>query len=172
MEFPEDTSFGEHNAAWVIDYKLRLFAANPTTMKRATRKGTPIAIQEMADIDGRLAAMDKVGIDNQVVFPSLWLGTFAENAEFEAALGRAQNDFMAARCALSNGRIWYVAIVPWRRPDLAVEEIRRVKANGCVAGIFARGLECDTQAARLLRRRRSTRCSVPECSSRASSTRT
>jgi predicted TIM-barrel fold metal-dependent hydrolase len=40
--------------------------------------------------------------------------------------------------------LWYVAVVTWRRPDLAVQEIRRVKGQGCVAGIFARGLEWDT----------------------------
>ncbi len=28
--FPEDTCFGSHNAAWVIDYKLRFFGSNPT----------------------------------------------------------------------------------------------------------------------------------------------
>ena len=36
VELPEDTYFGEHNAAWIIDYKLRMYAANPTTMKRAS----------------------------------------------------------------------------------------------------------------------------------------
>jgi predicted TIM-barrel fold metal-dependent hydrolase len=50
---------------------------------------------------------------------------------------------MATQCARSGGRIWYVAIIPWRRPDLAVQEIRRVKTLGSVAGIFARGLEWD-----------------------------
>ena len=37
--FPEDTCFGTHNAAWVIDYKLRYFASNPTLMKRAQGQG-------------------------------------------------------------------------------------------------------------------------------------
>jgi hypothetical protein len=40
----------------------------------------------------------------------------AENVELEAALARSYNQFMAAQCAQSNGRIRYVAIVPWRRP--------------------------------------------------------
>ncbi|HSQ11668.1 MAG TPA: amidohydrolase family protein, partial [Candidatus Deferrimicrobium sp.] len=47
------------------------------------------------------------------------------------------------QCALSGGRIWYVAIVPWRRPDMAVKEIRRIKTLGCAAGIYARGIEWD-----------------------------
>jgi predicted TIM-barrel fold metal-dependent hydrolase len=141
--FPEDTCFGSHNAGWVIDYKLRFFASNPTSMKRARDKDVPIPVQELRDVKQRLACMDELGIDKQVVFPSLWLGCLAENVELEAALARSYNKFMAAQCAQSGGRIWYVAIVPWRRPDLAVQEIRRAKAQGGVAGIFARGLEWD-----------------------------
>jgi predicted TIM-barrel fold metal-dependent hydrolase len=141
--FPEDTCFGERNAAWVIDYKLRHFAATPTLMKQAREKGVPIPVQEMNDVAGRLDCMDDLGIDRQVVFPSVWLGCLAENEELEAALAKSYNQFMATQCGKSAGRVWYVAVVTWRRPDLAVQEIRRVKEEGCVAGIFARGLEWD-----------------------------
>jgi predicted TIM-barrel fold metal-dependent hydrolase len=141
--FPEDTCFGSHNAAWVIDYKLRFFAANPTLMKRAHEKNVPIPVQEMRDVEQRLRFMDELGIDTQVVFPSIWLGCLAENFELEAALARSYNKFMAAQCAQSHRRIWYVAVVTWRRPDLAVQEIRRAKADGSVAGLYARGIEWD-----------------------------
>lgn len=141
--FPEDTCFGSHNAAWVIDYKLRFFAANPTLMKRAHEKAVPIPVQEMRDVRRRLGFMDELGIDTQVVFPSIWLGCLAENVELEAALARSYNKFMAAQCGQSHGRIWYVAVVTWRRPDLAAQEIRRAKAEGSVAGVYARGIEWD-----------------------------
>jgi uncharacterized protein len=141
--FPEDTCFGSHNAAWVIDYKLRFFAATPTLMTRAREKNVPIAVQEMRDVGQRLSYLDELGIDTQVVFPSLWLGCLAENVELEAALARSYNKFMATQCAQSNGRLWYVAVVTYRRPDLAVQEIRRAKAQGSVAGIYARGIEWD-----------------------------
>lgn len=143
VEFPEDTCFGTHNAAWVIDYKLRFFASNPTLMKRAQGKGSTIPVQELRDVPQRLAAMDELGIDTQVVFPSIWLGCLAENVELEAALARSYNQFMANQCGESNGRIRYVAIVPWRRPELAVREIKRVQTLGSAVGIFARGLEWD-----------------------------
>ena len=61
VKFPQDTYFGSHDAAWVIDYKIRLYAANPTIMTRATQKGTEIPIQEMNDVPGRLAAMHAAG---------------------------------------------------------------------------------------------------------------
>ncbi len=141
--FPEDTCFGSHNAAWVIDYKLRFFAANPTSMKRAHEKDVPIEIQELRDVKQRISCMDELGIDRQVVFPSIWLGCLAENVDLEAALARSYNQFMATQCGQSGGRLWYVAIVPWRRPEMATQEIKRVKSLGSVAGIYARGIEWD-----------------------------
>ncbi len=141
--FPEDTCFGDRNAGWVIDYKLRHFAGTPTCMKLSREKGVSIPVQEMTDVSQRLACMDELAIDRQVVFPSLWLGCLAENVELEAALAHSYNQFMATQCKHSAGRLWYVAVVPWRRPDLAVREIQWAKEQGCVTGIFARGLEWD-----------------------------
>jgi predicted TIM-barrel fold metal-dependent hydrolase len=102
-----------------------------------------VPVQELQDVPGRLACMDELGIDVQVVFPSIWLGVLAENVELEAALARSYNQFMANQCAQSGGRIAYVAVLPFRRPDLAGQEIRRVREMGGVVGIFARGLEWD-----------------------------
>ncbi len=144
VTFPKNTYFGSHDAAWVIDYKIRLYAANPTIMTRATQKDTSIPIQELADVAGRVAAMDMMGIDHQVVFPSIWLGVLAENVELEAALASSYNTFMAKQCGLSNGRLTYVAVLPWRRSDLAVAEIKRVTQLGSAIGIFCRGMEWDS----------------------------
>ena len=141
--FPEDTCFGSHNAGWVIDYKLRFFSATPTLMARAKHKDIPIPVQEFQDVRQRLGYMDEMGIEKQVIFPSIWLGCLAENVELEAALARSYNKFMAAQCAKSGGRCWYVMLVTWRRPDLAIQEIGRAKAQGGVAGVFARGVEWD-----------------------------
>ena len=141
--FPEDTIFGSHNGAWIIDYKMRLYGGTPTLMKRAQEKGATIGAQEITDVEERVAAMAELGVDKQVVFPSLWQGAVAENVELEAALARSYNEFMATQCGQSEGRLWYIAVVPFRRPDLAAEEIRRVKKLGSVAGIYARGVEWD-----------------------------
>ena len=95
IQLPEDTCFGSHNAAWIIDYKLRLHAANPTFMKRALEKDIPIPVQELTDVPGRLGYLDALSVDKQVIFPSLWLGCPSENVELEAALARSYNRFMA-----------------------------------------------------------------------------
>ena len=66
VQFPEDTVFGAHNAAWVIDYKIRLYGGTPTIMNRARQKGADIGVQELTDIQGRIAAMAETGIDKQI----------------------------------------------------------------------------------------------------------
>ncbi len=143
VQFPEDTCFGSQNAAWVIDYKLRLYAATPTLMKQASEKGVPIPVQEMNDVPGRLSYLDLLKVDCQVIFPSLWLGCPSENVELEAALARSYNRFMANQCNQSGGRQRFAAVLPWRRPDLAIEEMRQLKERGSVASIFVHGIEWD-----------------------------
>jgi predicted TIM-barrel fold metal-dependent hydrolase len=112
-------------------------------MKRSSQKGAAIGVQELTDIEGRLAAMAEAGVDKQVVFPTLWQGPVAEDPELEVALAQSWNSFMAAQCAKSDGRLWYAAVIPYRRPAAAVAEILRVKAQGSVAGIYTHGIEWD-----------------------------
>jgi len=143
VQFPEDTIFGAHNAAWVIDYKLRLYGGTPTIMKRSSQKGATIGSQELTDIEERVAAIAEAGVDKQVVFPTIWQGPVAENVELEAALASSWNTYMATQCAKSEGRLYYACVIPYRRPDLAVAELRRVKQMGCAVGIYTHGMEWD-----------------------------
>ena len=143
VTFPADAAFGEHNAVWLIDYKVRQSAANPTSMIRAQQKEISIGSQELTDVGARLEDMDEVGIEKQVIYPSLWLGCLAEDVELEAALARSYNEFMATQCNKSGGRLFYSAIVPFRRPEVAAAEVRRVRQMGSAASIFVRGMEWD-----------------------------
>ena len=86
----------------------------PTLMEAASVKRESIDAQEMTDIDARLKDMDKVKIDTQVVFPSLFLTTTARDLRLEAALLRAYNSFLGECSAASKGRIRFAALVPIR----------------------------------------------------------
>ncbi|NIO08669.1 MAG: amidohydrolase family protein, partial [Deltaproteobacteria bacterium] len=140
---PADTSFEDNNAFWVIDQKIRHVGATPTTAKRAETKGVDVPSQEITDVGARLADMDRFGIKKQVVFPTIWMACLAEDPDLELALARSYNEFISRQCNQSGGRLWYAAIIPFRRPDRAVEEIKRVATLGGAVGIFARGLEWD-----------------------------
>lgn len=140
---PTDTSFEWNNAFWVIDQKIRHVGATPTTAKRAETKGMEIPSQEITDVRARLADLDRFGIKKQVIYPTIWMACLAEDTELEIALARSYNDFLSRQCNQSSGRLWYSAVIPFRSPGKAVEEIRRVAQLGGAVGIFTRGLEWD-----------------------------
>jgi len=127
ITLPPDTAWRDHNAVWLVDRKVRSSAATPTTMDHAKKKSVSLPSQELTDVSARLADLDRYGIEKQVIYPSSWLACMAEDAELEAALARSYNTFMARQCNASGGRLFYGAVIPFRRPELAIQEIRRVR---------------------------------------------
>ncbi len=140
---PEDTGFMGWNAFWLIDRKVRHFGATPATGTIAKAKSFSVACQHITDVGERIATMDRLNIDVQVVHPSFCLSTMTEDAELEAALMRSYNTFMAEKCGQSNGRLVFNAVVPFRSPGAAVEEIRRLESAGGMISVLARGIEWD-----------------------------
>jgi uncharacterized protein len=143
ITLPTDTSFGEFNAVWIVDNKLRQSAANPTSMQAAHQKGIAIAAQELTDVPARLADLDRFGIGAQVIYPSAWIGCLADDPELEGALATSYNRFLAEQCGQAGGRLWYAAVVPYRRPQAAIEELRRARERGTAVSVFTRGMEWD-----------------------------
>lgn len=143
VTLPPDTSWGKWNAVWLIDRKVRQSAATPTAMERAQDKAISVPSQELTDVSARLRDMDLFGIDRQVIYPSAWLACLAEDVELETQLARSYNRFMAAQCNQSGGRLLYAAVIPFRHPRAAIEEIRNVRRMGSAVSIFVRGMEWD-----------------------------
>ncbi|MEE2955173.1 MAG: amidohydrolase family protein [Pseudomonadota bacterium] len=100
------------------------------------------AIREMEDIPGRLAHMDELGINIQILYPTLYLRPVTDDIAAELALTKAYNRWLADIFRKSNGRLRWVAIPPLRSPGKVREEMKFAKQNGA-CGIFMRGLECD-----------------------------
>src|SRR5579862_2250525 len=73
---PPDGSVREF---WQIDGRLLRRRGNigPTTSE---------ATREMVDVDARLAHMDQLGVDVQVLFPTLFLTAVTDKPEIELAL--------------------------------------------------------------------------------------
>lgn len=141
---PADTSFLDWNTFWIIDRQVRHFGATPIEGNvMAGRKAYSPGVQQLTDVKARLAAMDRMQVATQLVHPSFALSTLTEDPELEAALFQSYNTFMSKACAQSGGRIHFNAIVPFRRPDLAVAELRRLKQMPGMASVLVRGLEWD-----------------------------
>jgi hypothetical protein len=83
-----------------------------------------------------------MGVDAQVIFPTFFIRYNTSNAEAEWALTTTYNRWLADKCAQTNGRLRWAAVLPLLRPDKAVEELRWAKEHGA-CGIFKRGFDLD-----------------------------
>jgi predicted TIM-barrel fold metal-dependent hydrolase len=117
---------------WLIDGKrqLRRFADD-------ARTGTTAETRELIDIPARLAHMDRLGVDIQVMYPTLFLIEATERLEVQAATRKSYNRWMADRCQKSGGRLRWV-MLPVPSPDGGIEELRFAKANGA-CGVMKKG---------------------------------
>ena len=116
----------------MIDRVLQTHGANAGA-------ATPREYRELEDIDGRLRHMDQLGIDIQVLYPSI-LTTIAEHPEVEAALWRAYNRWMADAWEKGKGRLRWVCRVPLTSMEDAAAEMRYAKQHGG-CGVFLRSVE-------------------------------
>jgi predicted TIM-barrel fold metal-dependent hydrolase len=88
----------------------------------------------------RLGMLDDFGLDAAVLFPNyglLWEKMLADDRVAQRANARAYNRFMAEACRDGNGRLFGVAHLLLHNPDWAVEEIRRVSADGVRLAMIA-----------------------------------
>lgn len=150
LRFDEDTVYGKYNAVWLIDGetypklvgKGGTIFRTPTLMAAAKLKRETIGAQEMTDLDARIKDMDRVKIDIQVVFPSLFLTTTTEDLRLEAALLRAYNTFLGECSGATKGRIRFAALVPIRDIDASIEELKRASKIGAAA-VMLHGMAWD-----------------------------
>ncbi|MGE5219219.1 MAG: amidohydrolase family protein [Chloroflexota bacterium] len=149
LSVPEDTSFGNRNAFWLIDGEIypkpagngsfNLVTPSAQKVQEGRKDSTP-STREMTDIKGRIADMDKLKTAVQVVYPTLFLVYNTRDIELEVALCRAYNRFLAHAAAQAPERIKWLAVLPFQSMKDAVAEIGYAKQNGAV-GIFFRGIE-------------------------------
>jgi predicted TIM-barrel fold metal-dependent hydrolase len=124
---PIEIPFPEQSAAIGDDRLLRLSGATaPFTFEGRV----PPAYGATGP---RLEALDEFGLDAAVLFPNfglLWEKMLAEDRGAQRANARAYNRFMAGACSDGQGRLFGVAHLLLHDPEWAVEEIRRVRADG------------------------------------------
>jgi uncharacterized protein len=100
----------------------------------------PEAARDLTDVAARLAHMDALGVDIQVLYPSLFLRPLTARADAESALCRGYNRWLAEIWQLGKGRLRWVVLPPLRSMDRAIEEIHFGKGHGA-CGVFMRGFE-------------------------------
>jgi hypothetical protein len=151
LSIPEDTSFGNRNAFWLIDGEIYPKAAGRGSFNLVTpsaqksqegRTDSTVGSREMTDIERRVADMDRLNTVAQIVYPTLFLVYNTRDRQLEIAMARAYNRFLAQACAQAPDRMKWVAVLPLHSIEESLDEIRFAKAHGAV-GIFFRGMEDD-----------------------------
>jgi predicted TIM-barrel fold metal-dependent hydrolase len=122
---------------WLVDGRLGL-----RRWRADERTGVTLPQRELLDVQGRLRHMDEMGVDVQVIYPTYLLDAPTSNPEWEAAICRSYNRWLADRTAEANGRLRWVVVPPTQSMGDALEELRFGKEHGA-CGIFKRAVECN-----------------------------
>jgi predicted TIM-barrel fold metal-dependent hydrolase len=99
------------------------------------REHCSIGSMTLNDPQARLGDMDHMGFDAQMLFPSTLYAHMTQDPEFEAALFRAYNRYVAKQCAAAPGRLKWSGLLPLRdqrQAFEAIDEMRRLGARAAV----------------------------------------
>ena len=103
VDLPEDTWFGDRNALWLIDGQIFPKPAGkgsyrlvtPSAQKAEKVRGDiAIASREVANVEARVKDMDRLGVDVQVIYPTLFLVYITDDPELDTALAKAYNSWL------------------------------------------------------------------------------
>jgi predicted TIM-barrel fold metal-dependent hydrolase len=127
---------GVQKRFWVIDGRVQPMEGN-------IGSNTSEESREMRDVSSRLAHMDELEIDVQVLFPTVFLRAWTQNERIEYALCRSYNRWLADIWKKAGNRLRWAVMPPllssW---DKVRAELEFAKANGACS-IFIRGLEIE-----------------------------
>jgi predicted TIM-barrel fold metal-dependent hydrolase len=140
---------GPNRPHWLIDGKLfpnaggRRGYNSASPLDEETRATQPDSgSRELLDIPYRLRDMDQLGVDIQVIYPTVFLAFITDDVGLDVALAKAYNRFMAKAYEKSGGRLLWTVVPPLCSIDATIKELQWGKEHGAV-GIFFRGLEND-----------------------------
>jgi predicted TIM-barrel fold metal-dependent hydrolase len=142
---PRGESGGEY---WYIDGKIRGLVRIVMTAKEmgevAERTGrdmrTSRETREMENVPARLRHMDELGIDIQVLYPTMFIEQIADKAEWEIAICRGYNRWLADIHGQGQGRLRWICMLPLLDMSASLEELRFCRQHGA-CGVFMRGIE-------------------------------
>jgi len=133
-------------AFWIVDGEswgiARLGGRDYEEMSRLSGRdmNAPEEAREMSDVGLRLKHMDELGIDLQVLYPTIFLMNSSEKPAVDIAVCRGYNRWMANIWAQSNNRLLWSMVPPLSSIPDAIDEMRWAKEHGAV-GVFMRAVE-------------------------------
>lgn len=126
---------GAQKEFWIIDGRLQPKEHN-------VGSNTSDVSREMRDVSARLAHMDALDIEVQVLYPTVFLRAWTQDPTVEVVICRSYNRWLADIWKQAKGRLRWVVMPPLRNMEETRNELRFGKENGA-CGIFVRGLEAE-----------------------------
>lgn len=144
----DEAGLGNFNAGWLIEGSLEPHALGPGAQQANTprnvlaefgadteREHCSIGSMTLNDPAARLRDMDRMGFDAQMLFPSTLYAHMTRDPEFEAALFRAYNRYVAAQCSHAPTRLKWSGLLPLRAQREALEAIEEMQRLGARAAV-------------------------------------
>ncbi|MBD86361.1 MAG: hypothetical protein CL743_07635 [Chloroflexi bacterium] len=130
---------------WVIDghARQRPFGTTSTGATSEQLSGfsqTTFSTRSLGDVDARLEHMNELGVDIQVLYPTIYLTRVSERPEVELALSKSYNRWLADIYWQSKGRLRWVTVPSLDSMEEVPAQLKYAKENGAV-GVFMRGYE-------------------------------
>lgn len=113
---------------WLIDGR-----SFPKRVFEYERSGTSEEAREARSVEARLAHMDELGVETQVLYTTLFLLTVTNKPDVEYALHTCYNRWTADVAARGKGRLRWAVLLPWLSMDSSIEELHWAKEHGACA---------------------------------------
>jgi uncharacterized protein len=130
---------------WLVDGQVKGEVRRaPAASGKVDQAGREMAVdparREMDDVAGRVAHMDELGIDVQVLYPSIYISRMCDRPDTEIAMAKSYNRWLANIWEQSKGRLRWTCILPLATMDVAIEELRWAVQHGA-CGVTMRPVE-------------------------------
>lgn len=142
---PSGEGGGEY---WFIDGKIRglirivMTAQEMADVSERTGRDmrTPKETREMENVAARLRHMDELGIDIQVLYPTMFIEQITDKPAWEIAICRGYNHWLADIYRQGQGRLRWICVLPLLDMSAALEALEFCAQHGA-CGVFMRGIE-------------------------------
>jgi predicted TIM-barrel fold metal-dependent hydrolase len=133
---------------WFIDGKIRglvrivMTAQEMAEVSERTGRDmrTPKETREMENVAARLRHMDQLGIDIQVLYPTMFIEQITEKPAWEIAISQGYNRWLADIHRQGGGRLRWICVLPLLDMNASVEQLKFCAQHGA-CGVFMRGIE-------------------------------